>query len=88
MPNYKYIHLAQIAEGLSLKAVNVLIEDEKIIKISENEINNLPSQTEIIEAKGLVLLPGIIDIHVHFREPGLENKADMLSESRAAVAGG
>ena len=88
MPNYKYIHLAQITEGFSLKTVNVLIEDQKIIKISEEEIANLPSQTEIIEAKGLVLLPGIIDIHVHFRQPGLENKADMLSESRAAVAGG
>lgn len=88
MPNYKYIHLAQITEGFSLKTVNVLIEDQKIIKIFEEEIANLPSQTEIIEAKGLVLLPGIIDIHVHFRQPGLENKADMLSESRAAVAGG
>lgn len=88
MPNYKYIHLAQIVDNLSLKEVNILIEDEKIINISENEINNLPSQTEIIEAKGLVLFPGIIDIHVHFRQPGLIDKADMLSESKAAVAGG
>lgn len=88
MPNYKYIHLAQIVEGLNFKEVNLLIEDERIVRISEKEIPDLPSQTEIIEAKGLVLLPGVIDIHVHFRQPGLESKADMLSESKAAVAGG
>ena len=41
-----------------------------------------------IEASGLYLLPGIIDSHVHFREPGLTEKADIESESRAAVAGG
>ena len=42
----------------------------------------------IIHAKGLFLLPGIIDSHVHFREPGLTHKGDLYSESRAAIAGG
>lgn len=42
----------------------------------------------IIDATGCLLLPGVIDEHVHFREPGLTHKADMFSESRAAVAGG
>lgn len=42
----------------------------------------------IIEASGLWLLPGIIDDHVHFREPGLTHKADIASESAAAAAGG
>ncbi|MDF7808237.1 dihydroorotase [Pontiellaceae bacterium B12219] len=43
---------------------------------------------QVIDAKGKALLPGMIDCHVHFREPGLEGKADMHSESGAAVAGG
>ncbi len=43
---------------------------------------------KIIEASGLWLLPGIIDDHVHFREPGLTHKADIASESAAAAAGG
>ena len=44
--------------------------------------------TVILDAKGKLLLPGVIDDHVHFREPGLTSKADIHSESRAAVAGG
>ena len=44
--------------------------------------------TEVIDAQGLLCFPGVIDTHVHFREPGLTHKADMHSESRAAIAGG
>lgn len=43
---------------------------------------------DVIDAEGLYLIPGIIDEHVHFREPGLTQKADIFTESRAAVAGG
>ncbi|MDE6555753.1 MAG: amidohydrolase family protein [Duncaniella sp.] len=43
---------------------------------------------ERIDASGKMLLPGVIDTHVHFRDPGLTEKADMATESRAAVAGG
>ena len=43
---------------------------------------------EVINAQGCYLLPGVIDTHVHFRDPGLTHKADMKSESRAAAAGG
>lgn len=42
----------------------------------------------MIDARGAMILPGVIDSHVHFREPGLTAKADIASESRAAVAGG
>ena len=43
---------------------------------------------ETIDASGCYVLPGVIDDHVHFREPGLTAKADIDSESRAAAAGG
>lgn len=43
---------------------------------------------EIIDCKGNILMPGVIDEHVHFREPGMESKGDIASESRAAAAGG
>jgi len=48
----------------------------------------LKSASAVTDAGGAWLLPGIIDEHVHFREPGLTHKADIASESRAAVAGG
>jgi dihydroorotase len=43
---------------------------------------------KLLDAHGKVLIPGVIDDQVHFREPGLTHKADLESESRAAVAGG
>jgi len=45
---------------------------------------------EIVDCsrEGLYLLPGLVDVHVHFREPGLTQKGDFASESRAALAGG
>ena len=54
------------------------------------EIGNLTNATaaESFDARGLHILPGVIDSHVHFREPGLEHKEDMESGSRAAVLGG
>ncbi len=88
MAKYKYIRLANIVNDIGQREVNILIKDDQIAMISESELSDLPFNTEIIEAKGLLLLPGIIDIHVHFREPGLEHKADMISESSAALAGG
>jgi dihydroorotase len=65
---------------------NVLIEDERIKKISEQEITE--QADKVIDAKGKHLLPGCIDDQVHFREPGLTHKAEIYTESKAAVAGG
>ncbi len=78
-----------INEGLKFKG-SVLIEDEKIEKIFPHV---LPvgfdlTDTNIVDAQGLYLIPGIIDDQVHFREPGLTHKGDIYTESRAAVAGG
>ncbi|HDO06243.1 MAG TPA: dihydroorotase [Bacteroidetes bacterium] len=67
---------------------DVYVSGEVIEKVLEGE--NLPAEKgwEVVAADGLFLLPGVIDEHVHFREPGLEYKADIFTESRAAVAGG
>jgi len=47
-----------------------------------------PPRTKVIDAKGKLLLPGVIDDQVHFREPGFPHKADIATESAAGVAGG
>ena len=66
----------------------IVIDDEKIVTVSDS--NNFPetSVEHTIDVSGCFVLPGVIDDHVHFREPGLTEKADMESESRAAAAGG
>jgi dihydroorotase len=66
----------------------IVIEDGKITQIIQGKINPEVSLDEVIDASGCFVLPGIIDDHVHFREPGLTEKADIDTESRAAAAGG
>lgn len=67
---------------------SVVIENEQIAEIlTDEEKTDLPCD-EIIDATGCYLLPGVIDEHVHFRDPGLTHKADITTESRAAAAGG
>ncbi len=75
-----------VNEG-KIKKKDILIKGEVISDIA-SEIQDFPEGTKIIDAEGKYLLPGIIDDQVHFREPGLTHKADIASESRAAVAGG
>jgi len=65
---------------------DVLISDGVIERL--DSIVSPTSFDENIDAKGLLLFPGLIDCHVHFREPGLTHKADMKSEAAAARAGG
>ena len=68
---------------------SVLVDGELIKAVYEN--NELPEFVEgidVVDAAGMMLLPGVIDDQVHFREPGLTHKGDIYSESRAAVAGG
>ncbi|MDC1024580.1 dihydroorotase [Flavobacteriales bacterium] len=63
-----------------------LLVEEKIIKKIGPKINE--NVDRVIDAKGLHLIPGIIDDQVHFREPGLTHKAEIYTESKAAIAGG
>ncbi len=65
---------------------DVFIESGVIVKI-DNDLSGLKAN-KIIHAEGKYLFPGLIDDQVHFREPGLTHKADIYTESRAAVAGG
>ena len=66
---------------------DVLIQDERIVKIDDS-ISVKSADVFVLDAEGKYLLPGLIDDQVHFREPGLTHKANIASESRAAVAGG
>ena len=76
---------ASIVNEGKIYTSDVLIEDERIKQISENL--DIDADKEI-DASGKYLLPGLIDDQVHFREPGLTYKANIYSESKAAVAGG
>ena len=67
---------------------SIVVEDSRIAKIIEGNHTPDASYDEVIDASGCFVLPGIIDDHVHFREPGLTAKADMDTESQAAAAGG
>jgi dihydroorotase len=76
-----------VNEGLTFKG-SIIVEDGRISQISEGYTTPEASFDEVIDASGCFVLPGIIDDHVHFREPGLTEKADIDTESRAAAAGG
>lgn len=83
------IHNAKIVnEGHSFKG-SVLIENDKISKIFKEDVPaNIFQMARVIDASDKYLLPGVIDGHVHFREPGLTHKGDLTTESKAAIAGG
>lgn len=76
-----------INEEQTLRGASVLIEGENIAAIfTASEV--LPSADHVVDAAGALLLPGVIDEHVHFREPGVTHKATIATESSAAAAGG
>lgn len=66
--------------------MNVTIENGKIAAVSAAK--KIPEDALVIDAKGLIVAPGFIDLHCHLREPGQEYKEDIESGSRAAAAGG
>ena len=85
--NKVLIKNAQIVnEGIIVKG-DVFIENDLIFEIG-GSISAKTGDTQIIEANGKYLMPGLIDDQVHFREPGLTHKATIATESKAAVAGG
>lgn len=76
-----------VNEGKSFRG-DVVISGEVISAIGPAGQVKKPEGCETINAAGLLLLPGVIDDQVHFREPGLTHKGDIFTESRAAAAGG
>ena len=85
------IHNATIVNEGRIFVGSVLIEDDRIVEVSENsKYSDYSDYSEVVEAEGLLLLPGVIDTHVHFRDGGdSENPAGTFyTESRAALAGG
>jgi len=78
---------ARIVNEGSIFQGDILIEGEYIKEISES-ISAKSADVHIFDAEGKYLLPGAIDDQVHFREPGLTHKANIETESKAAIAGG
>ena len=70
----------------NIDAVMDLLIEDGIVKAMEKEISE--SADEIFDASGLVVTPGLVDVHTHLREPGLEAKEDIVSGTKAAAAGG
>ena len=85
--NYYITNASVVNEG-EIFTADVFVSDGKIAKIVREGDRFEPENAQVIDARGKYLIPGIIDEHVHFREPGMTAKADIYSESRAAVAGG
>lgn len=84
------IHKATIINEGSSFTGSLLLEDDRISRIFREEVPEavLNACRQIIDARGMWLMPGVIDDQVHFRDPGLTHKGDIHTESRAAVAGG
>jgi len=88
--NYLIANANIVNEGRIFKG-SVFTKGEEIEKVIEHSgilEAKLHPGYEIVDASGKFLIPGVIDDQVHFREPGLTHKADIFTESRAAVAGG
>lgn len=87
--NYLIQNASIVNEG-SIYQADVAVSDGfiKAIITSGSPVDSQYSHFRVIDARGLHLLPGVIDDQVHFREPGLTHKGNIYSESRAAVAGG
>ena len=67
---------------------NLLTKDDKIAWVSEGRENPVGKAYDILQARGLLVCPGLIDFHCHLREPGFENKETIVTGSHAAAVGG
>ena len=85
--NYFIKGATLVNEGEAFTA-SVFVSDGLIARIVREGEPFDPGSALVVDGRGKYLLPGLIDEHVHFREPGLTHKADIATESHAAVAGG
>lgn len=81
------IKSGKLIDGVSNQEIltDILCEDGKVVKIEENIEG---SGAEVIDASGKYVLPGLVDVHVHFRDPGFEYKEDIYTGAKAAARGG
>jgi len=87
MEHYYIKHARIVNEGIITEGF-LHIKDSLIADWGPGDLPSVPRGAEVVDATGLYLMPGVIDDQVHFREPGLTHKAEISTESRAAVAGG
>ena len=80
------IHNSVVVTGETMYPASVAIHDGKILSIGSAD--SMPQAKEVLDATGLHLLPGAIDVHVHFRDPGYPHKEDWESGTAAAAFGG
>ena len=74
----------KVYQNGTLVRKNIFIKNNKIAKITSQNLK----ASKVIDAKNKIIIPGLIDGHVHFREPGSTNKEDFLTGSMAAAASG
>ena len=84
----KLFHNAQLVNEGAVTRGWLLTDGDRIARIGEGACPDGVTADEVCDCEGAYLIPGVIDTHVHFRDPGLTEKADMTTESRAALAGG
>ena len=75
-----------VTSEATMPGAGVAISGGKIVAVGQHGV--LPRGTREIDARGLHILPGLIDAHVHFRDPGVTHKEDFATGSTAAVCGG
>lgn len=78
---------AVVIDSQGTQCIDVRITDGKITELGEN-LTAFHTSTQVIDAKGLTLLPAFIDMHAHFREPGMTHKEDIATGSASAAKGG
>lgn len=84
----KLFHNAQLVNEGAVTHGWLLTDGDIISRIGDGACPDGLTADEVCDCEGAYLIPGVIDTHVHFRDPGLTEKADMATESRAALAGG
>ena len=71
------------------EVMDVVVDGDEIVKTGKNlGVDELGSDARVIDATGLVVSPGLVDSHVHFRDPGFTYKEDIYSGAKAAAKGG
>lgn len=78
----------QVTKDSQLVDVHLKIDGKKIVAISEQLDFDVADTDQVIDVAGKLVTPGLTDVHVHFRQPGFEDKETILTGSRAAARGG